>query len=316
MRKAVPLMLVVTYGCWSLCPAIAFAKPAPSPPASPAPPSAEAEAGKLHFQQGVALYNDGNYSGALAEFEASYKAHPSPSVLYNVGLTLKALFRYTEAIAMLERVLNEDTKLSSERRVAINQVIGEMRALLADVTIKVAPDGASVRLDGRTIGTAPLPVQAIAAGNHVLEVNADGYQPGRRELMIVAGQPTTVDIKLAVISKMGHVHIVSEPQGAKLALDGKSMGATPLDLELPLGGHRLETTANDFHTDGREFVIEAGQTRDVVVVLKPVRYYERWWFWTVVGVVVAGGATTAGVVLSKPDDPIRGTLLPGVQAVK
>ena len=45
-----------------------------------------------------AVYNDGDYNTALSEFEAAYKAHPSPGVLYNVGLTQKALFRYPEAI--------------------------------------------------------------------------------------------------------------------------------------------------------------------------------------------------------------------------
>ena len=46
---------------------------------------------KRHFDQAVALFNDGDFGGALAEFEASYKIRPSAGVLYNIGLTQKSL---------------------------------------------------------------------------------------------------------------------------------------------------------------------------------------------------------------------------------
>ena len=44
---------------------------------APAPSPQALEEAKRHFQQGVALYNDGNFNGALAEFEAAYAARPS-----------------------------------------------------------------------------------------------------------------------------------------------------------------------------------------------------------------------------------------------
>src|SRR5260370_33354875 len=82
---------------------------AEDPPA--AAPAAAADAqldeAKRHFQQGVALYNDGNFSAALAEFEATYAAHPTAGVLYNIGLTQKSLFRYGESIKTLGRYLKE-----------------------------------------------------------------------------------------------------------------------------------------------------------------------------------------------------------------
>src|SRR5437016_7333581 len=63
------------------------------------------EEARQHFQKGIALYNDGNFEGALAEFETANGLRASTGVLYNIGLTQKALFRYKDAIDCFQRYL-------------------------------------------------------------------------------------------------------------------------------------------------------------------------------------------------------------------
>src|SRR5262245_22215403 len=245
------------------------AQPPPPPgAAAPAAPASQIEDARRHFQQGVALYNDGDFSGALAEFEAAYKAHPTPGVLYNIGLTLKALRRYTDAIEKLEQYLRDDSKLSVERRNEVKQLTGEMRALLADVTIYVVPDGASVLLDGRTIGTSPLKPVGIPAGNHVLEGVADGYKSARKEILVTAGVPMALELKLTPIPKTGKVHISASQVLADVKIDGKPFGRAPIDVELAIGGHQLEVTAVGYQPNRSELVVAGGQTRDVFVTLE------------------------------------------------
>ena len=41
------------------------------------------EEGRRHFQQGVALYEEGNFAGALAEFQAAYNTAPAPTISPN-----------------------------------------------------------------------------------------------------------------------------------------------------------------------------------------------------------------------------------------
>ena len=55
------------------------------------------EAARSHFKTGVKLYQDGDYTGALAEFQAAYDFKPGPGSLQNIALCQKALFRYAEA---------------------------------------------------------------------------------------------------------------------------------------------------------------------------------------------------------------------------
>lgn len=317
-----------------LVPSLSPAQPAPPPvppvpppaPAAPPPPDpAVLEEAKRHFAQGVALYNDGNFNAALAEFEAAYRVRPSPGVLYNIGLTQKGLFRYNDAIASLEQFAATESKLTTERKAEVEQLIAEMKALLATVTIAVKPDGAAVLLDGRTIGVTPL-VYGVAAGQHVVEVQADGYRPLRKELMITAGVPLSLEQPLAIIPRSAKVKIALQQPMAQLTIDGKPYGVVPIgssgsvEVELPAGGHQVEVTAPGFETYRTELVVEAGNDRAVAVELvrppRKRRVYEQWYFWTPIVLVIAGSvAAGLAVGLSSTQGPLRGSLDPGAQRV-
>ena len=176
----------------------AAAEPAPAAPAA-------SDEGKRHFEQAVALYNDGDYATALAEFSASYQAAPLPAVLYNIGVAQKALFRYAEAIDTLQRYLAE-AQPRAERRAEVERLCAEMEALLAPVTLQVTPADAALVVDGRSAagGARGRPLR-LAAGAHVIEASAEGYRPLRREIMVSAGRPLTLTLALAELPRAGKV---------------------------------------------------------------------------------------------------------------
>ena len=295
--------------------------PPPAQPVTPAAADPQAlEDAKRHFQQGAALYNDQNFNAALAEFLAAYKARPAAAVLYNIGLTQKSLFRYNDSMESLQRYLIEEPKLSPERRGEVQQLISEMRALLAEVTLNVQPGGAAIAVDGRTIGTSPMKAYLLAAGSHIIDVNLEGFRPGRKEVMITAGVPLTVNVALEKIPKTGHLHIAVEQLGATVKVDNKQIGTSPVDIELGSGGHTLEVWSSGYLSHREEVLIAAGQDRWVQVVLKrpPTKFYKKAAFWApIISAVVAGAAgVTVGVVLGSPtQEPLKGTLNPGVGKV-
>ena len=277
---------------------------------------------KRHFAQGVALYNDGNFNAALAEFEAAYKIKQSPAVLYNIGLTEKSLFHYNEAIDSLQQYIAADKKLTKERQKEVAQLITEMRALLAEVTINIIPDGAAIKLDDRTIGQAPMKPYGIAAGSHTLEVIADGYTPIKQQILDSAGAPMTLNSKLEVIPKSGKAHITASQSGSMVKIDDKVIGMAPVDVELPLGGHQLEVTAKGYQPYRSELVVAGGQVRQVTVTLElppapqKEKFYKKWYFWVPVAVIAAGAvAVGLGVGLTQKPSPHVGTLDPGAQPV-
>ena len=278
---------------------------------------------KRHFDQAVALFNDGDFGGALAEFEASYKIRPSAGVLYNVGLTQKALYRYDEALASLRKYLVDAQKIPKDKRAEVTQLIGEIQALLANVTFSVTPPGTVVTLDGRELGQAPtLGSYGVAAGTHTFDFVADGYKPAKKELKVVAGQPLVLTVNLEKIPTTGKVRVTVKPPLAEVIIDDKPRGPGPIDLELPLGGHTLSVQLVGYTSYQGELVVTAGQSREVPIelskpmIVKKSRFYEKWYFWVPVTAVVAGAvATGVGVSLSQPS-PLTGTLPTGASRVQ
>src|SRR6187399_3569421 len=102
----------------------------PDPASAAASAEATADA-RRHFKLGIKLYQDTNYPGALAEFEAAYAAKPGPSSLQNVALCQKALFRYREAATTLEELLRvHGSELSEGERKAVTDAIAELHGLV------------------------------------------------------------------------------------------------------------------------------------------------------------------------------------------
>ena len=262
------------------------------------------EQARLHFEQGVALFQEANYAAALAEFEAAYKASPAPAVLYNIGLSHKGLYRYPEAIETLQRYLNEgqaDPKLTPERRTEITQSIEEMKALLAPVTFTLEPKSARVLVDGRQLTIPEDGVVQLAAGDHVAELSAEHHNPERREFKVAAGTPLTLAFKLKAIPRSGTVFITSSQPNTRLKIDGKEVGFAPMKLELGVGGHQLEASVPKYELFQTEVMLSPGQTRniDIEMRLPPVQpLYRKWYFWTAVGTAIVGG--TVGAILLQP----------------
>jgi hypothetical protein len=293
-------------------PAQAVAIPAAPPPHPSASKQAEA---RLHFQQAVALYQERNYDAALAEFQGAYGASGEPIVLYNLGLTFKALFRYGDAVEALDRYLSESRArgqtLSAERRAEVAKNVAEMKSLLADVTIVVRPPDAVVRIDGRPVTMGIEGIVKLGAGTHTVDGSANDYTSDRRDITVVAGTPQTVSLMLVAIPHTGHVKITAAQIGARVSLDGRDQGPAPIELELPAGGHQMEVTAPGYQPDRSELAVAAGQSRELTVSLNLPQvqtqpFYHRWWFWTGVAVAVVAVGTIA--LWPRTQDPLSGTL--------
>ena len=105
-------------------------------PPAPAKGAADerTELARRHFKNGVKLFQDKNYQGALAEFEAAYELKPGASSLQNIALCLKALFRYAEAARKLDLLLaRHGGELSDDERRAVREAIDELNQLVGSI---------------------------------------------------------------------------------------------------------------------------------------------------------------------------------------
>ena len=276
------------------------------------------EEGRRHFQQGVALYEEGNHAGALAEFQAAYNTAPAPTILYNIGLTYRALYRYPDAIEALQRYLVEGTsdgQLTPQRRAQLQQFIEEMKSLLAPITLVVTPSTARVNIDSRETALPDRGVVQLAAGSHAIRVAADGHEPQHREITVVAGEAMALEFHLRLIPRTGKVRVTASVPDTRIIIDGRDRGKSPLELELDVGGHQLEARADGYEPYRSELMLAAGQERSLDLELQRPRALDRplhrkWWFWTGLGAAVASGTVAAFVLRPGVQPPNSGSLPP------
>jgi serine/threonine protein kinase len=134
---------------------------------------------------------------------------------------------------------------------------------LGTIDVVSVPSGASVRLDGQPVaGRTPVHIDKVdTRGTHRLTVDATGYQPWEREVSFEEGE-RGMEVQAVLSPFGGTLHVVSQPAGAEVLVNGQARGKTPLDLgnlslnedvvvEVRLAGYRSE----------RRTLLWAGQTK-------------------------------------------------------
>jgi hypothetical protein len=144
----------------------------------------------------------------------------------------------------------------------------------------------------------------------VLELQGEGIFSVRREIMVSAGSPLILQIELKKVPTTGRVKINAQPERAAIRVDGKLVGETSAEVELPIGGHQYEVQLPKFLPQREEFTISGGQERTIVVTLKPVpkSLAERWYVWVPIGGAIAVGLGVGLGIGLKPPTCLVGTL--------
>ena len=253
------------------------------------PSATVAAEAREHFDRGLTLLNSQNPEGAYAEFQRSYSLNPRPSVLYNLAVTLQALHRYPEAARSIEQYLRDVPNLSPARRSEVEQVLAQLRVLVAHVRIHAEPAGATVRIDGASAGVAPLadPV-AVGPGRHAVEIIVDGHTAAREEFTIASGETRELQIGTAatattatttttasgnpnglVTANPSHtcsLTVRGTPPGATIEVDGHAVEPNRA-IEGGAGEHTVVVSANGFATWRGSIGLAAGDHRSVNVRL-------------------------------------------------
>ncbi len=66
----------------------------------------------------------------------------------------------------------------------------------APLSVESRPAGAQVFIDGQLVGTTPLSLAEVPAGDHALHLDHDGYRRWSAAIRIVASQPQRVAASL------------------------------------------------------------------------------------------------------------------------
>lgn len=226
----------------------------------------QTEKARVHFQNGVKLFQDGNFPGALAEFEASYRLKPGPGALKNIALCQKALFRYSEAVDTLNRVLSVHQKeLTAEDKTAIDSAIAELSSLVGSIVIKITPQDARVFVDGRYVDPKERAAGVqLNTGEHTLSADAAGYAKVSKSIRVAGGQKNVL-VELSLQAVAGFVHIKTKDPGAAIAIDQKPLSFGEWNGAVNAGRHYFQVYKRGFDPYERAFVVEVGRSQVIEV---------------------------------------------------
>ena len=251
--------------------------------------------------QGDAAMDSLRYDEALAAYKAAYDLSHDPAILYNMGQVRRARSEYPEALDSLE-AFDRDAPPELKARVpTLAQIIAEIRAKVATLTITADVAGARVLVRDRVIGTTPLPGPVrVGAGKAHLEIDASGRLPYRRELDLAGGSVTVIDAKLETPEAHG-VLVVHANAGASVFVDGAPVGNAPVEVSVTTGTHKVLVKREGFEDNASSAVVRAGERRELDVTLAAKSSIAgKWWFWTAIGVVVVGGAVATALAVTLP----------------
>ena len=161
--------------------------------------SARAEA-KKHYDRAMELNEDGQTAEAVIELKRCYELSPHHTVLYNLGQAYITLAKPVEAVAALQRYLDEGGKaIKPARRAEVEQEIARQKTRIATLEIRGLPDGARVRVNGVDVGKAPLgrPV-SVGIGDHIISATADGYEPAEVQVTVAGEDRRTMEMTMKV----------------------------------------------------------------------------------------------------------------------
>ena len=247
-------------------PAMALAQPAEEPgeePAAAPPAAAAAEASgeetgtpaadadepppvtqeqkdeaRVHFKKGLRLLQEEAWSPALAEFLASRELYPTRVATNNAAISLRKLQRYDEALDMFETFLRDFEVPPRERKEAQRQT-NELRSLVGTIDIVGSEPGASIVVSSVDRGEYP-PVKPIRvpAGNHVVRLFKEGYEPFETRIDVAGGSIASVEAKLVRLTDAGKLRVTERAgRTVTVVVDNVSVGQTPWEGQLSVGSH-------------------------------------------------------------------------------
>jgi hypothetical protein len=297
---------------WLLAIAILIAVPARA---------ADVDDARKLFMAGRQAFEDGRLDVAADSFEMAYRLSPHAGLLWNLGQTYQRQFVVDQDPQKLKRAVDNYRRYLVEAPNGANR--DEATRLLTElvpILLKLAPDAgkapmppppppsktevmvvteaphASVVLDGAKAVPAPLMAE-VKAGEHHAEVSAPGFRAAQLTLTAVEGRLVVSEARLDAEP----ARLALAGAGGEVRVDGKTIGALPLEAELPAGKHTLLVTARGREYFQKELTLERGGTLKLAPSLP--RTSQRKAAWWLLGVTVAGALTTiaAGAVWAQAE---------------
>lgn len=255
---------------------------------------------KLSSAAAVA-YDKGEFSKALTLYRKAHSLWANPKLSFAIAKSLEAMGKYKEALAAAERGLKENPKAVLKQRLTSKVTYLKQQLAKGRLTLLITPSGASISINGKFKGKAPIGTLSLPAGSHKLEISHPGYANISQGITITGGSELKQSFSLQALS--GKLSVNSTPAGASVEIDGKPMGKTPLnDVDVPMGPHMIKVKYKGYQDTSRRVNISPQKSESITVVLSQISgtvpapsaakgpWFRSWPGWTVLALGIGAGA--------------------------
>jgi PEGA domain-containing protein len=138
----------------------------------------------------------------------------------------------------------------------------------ATLTVETQPPGAELLIDTVPRGTAPLTV-AIEPGSHLVTVRQSGFERQVRVTVAAGAQMSQYfDLTSSVrATSSGRLSILTDPPGARVTVDDRLRGVSPLTIDDLAEGKHTITVTSDTGSARRTVAVNAAVAKEVVFSL-------------------------------------------------
>jgi tetratricopeptide (TPR) repeat protein len=152
---------------------------------------ASTERAREQFRRGVALFEKGDFVGALEAFEGSDRERHAPPITYNIARAREALGRAQSALDAYEEYLAEAGE-QGEYTSAATLAVAQIKARSSRVRVESEPAGVAVRVDGALLAERTPVTVLLFRGLHRVSVEAQGWNEGRDHVAAGGGASETL----------------------------------------------------------------------------------------------------------------------------
>ena len=140
-----------------------------------------------------------------------------------------------------------------------------------DLVISSDHAGAIVEIDGKRVaGETPLTLKWFAAGEHRIVVRK-GKWYGAQKITVAPDDISKVTIRMQ--DEHGSLKVFSDPAGAEIVIDNKTIGVTPLKIiNVDAGERSMELLLQGYTTFKSNVQITTNETQNISVTLKPLAF--------------------------------------------
>ncbi len=195
---------------------------------------------RRHFARGVALTDDGDFGGAMAEFSRSYELTRNPSLLFNLAVVHEGMRHWAEALTTLQRFVDEAPPAAvRHRRADVDATLARLRERVGTLVVTLDTADLVVEVDGLPRPSADDGLR-LDVGRHRVRLSAPGHIAREAEVDVPGG--ARVEITEPLERTRSTLSVACNVAGAEVLVDGHTAATTPVSspIAVPEGEHRVE----------------------------------------------------------------------------